>query len=202
MPKAVARKVEFTIAKFNLDVDIQLIPLVLTPEQCREYKLPRTPIKETERRKNKFEQTFGVGATELDALEALHPGEMARLLEEEINNYRDPDLGAHGLARAGRIPADDRPDRARMHDRHFEEIDRLKASFNEIVERLEQWGEHASELWSRIASEMEDEAPDLSGVKVARPQVSGKTDRFVLFDSKRDPLTQLDHYHMWRDGDE
>ena len=35
MPKAVARKVEFTIAKFGLDVDLQLIPLALTPDQCR-----------------------------------------------------------------------------------------------------------------------------------------------------------------------
>ena len=92
MPKAVARKVEFTIAKFGLDVDLQLIPLALTPDQCREYRLPRTPIKDTERRKDKFEQTFGVGATELDALEALYPGELARLLDAEIDNFLDPDL--------------------------------------------------------------------------------------------------------------
>ena len=92
MPKAVARKVEFTIAKFDLDVDLQLIPLALTPDQCREYRLPRTPIKETERRKDKFEQTFGVGATELDALEALHPGELARLLEAELDNWLDTGL--------------------------------------------------------------------------------------------------------------
>jgi hypothetical protein len=32
------------------------------------------------------------------------------------------------------------------------------------------------------------------------PEVTGKTDRFVLFDSKRDRLPQLDHYHRWRDG--
>ena len=91
MPKAVARKAEFTIHKFGLDVDLQLIPLALTPEQCRAYKLPRTPIKETERRKDKFEQTFGVGATELDALEALHPGELARLLNAELDNFLDAD---------------------------------------------------------------------------------------------------------------
>ena len=92
MPKAVARKVEFTIAKLNLDVDLQLIPLALTPEQCREYRLPRTPIKETERRKDKFESIFGVGATELDALEALLPGELARLLNAELDNWLDTGL--------------------------------------------------------------------------------------------------------------
>src|SRR5262245_44093283 len=83
MPKATARKVEFAIAKHDLDVDLQLIPVALSPEQCRQYRLPRTPLKDTERRKNRFEQIFGVGATELDALEALHPGELARLLEAE-----------------------------------------------------------------------------------------------------------------------
>jgi hypothetical protein len=40
MPKAVARKAEFTIAKHELDVDLQVIPLALTPEQCRAYDLP------------------------------------------------------------------------------------------------------------------------------------------------------------------
>jgi hypothetical protein len=92
MPKALARKVEFTIRKLNLDVDFQLIPVALTPEQCRHYNLPRTPIKETERRKDKFEQAFGIGATELDALEALYPDELRRLVEEEIDNWLDPDL--------------------------------------------------------------------------------------------------------------
>jgi hypothetical protein len=58
MPKALARKVEFAINKHDLDVDFQLIPLALTPEQCRQYNLPRTPIKEKESRKDTFEQTF------------------------------------------------------------------------------------------------------------------------------------------------
>ena len=73
MPKAVARKVEFTIAKLDLEVDLQLIPLALTAEQCREYRLPRVPIKETERRKATFESTFGEGATELGRARGFVP---------------------------------------------------------------------------------------------------------------------------------
>jgi hypothetical protein len=92
IPKAMARKVEFTAAKNGLSVDVQVIPVALTPEQCREYDLPRTPIKEGNKAKDKFERTFGVGATELDALEALHPGELARLLEAEIDNFLDASL--------------------------------------------------------------------------------------------------------------
>ena len=41
----------------------------------------------------KFEARYGEGATELDALEALHPGELARIIEREIWRYYDDTLG-------------------------------------------------------------------------------------------------------------
>ena len=94
MPLAVARKVEFLLRKEGHDLDIQVRPIALTYEQCNEYRLPRTPIKKSERRAAKFEERFGEGATELDALEALRPGELARILEREIARYYDDDLGA------------------------------------------------------------------------------------------------------------
>ena len=34
----------------DLDIDIQVRPIILTHKQCKKYRLPRTPIKETERR--------------------------------------------------------------------------------------------------------------------------------------------------------
>ena len=90
MPVAVARKIEFALDG-RTDLDIKLNPIVLTPAQCREYRLPRTPIKESERRGARFESRFGEGATELDALEALHPGALARIVGAEIERYVDPD---------------------------------------------------------------------------------------------------------------
>src|SRR5262249_42167557 len=47
MPVAVARKIEFILRRDGLDLDIQLRPIALTCEQCLDYELPRTPIKET-----------------------------------------------------------------------------------------------------------------------------------------------------------
>jgi hypothetical protein len=76
MPVAVARKIEFMLRSEGHDLDIQVRPIVLTHEQCRQYRLPRTPIKASENRAARFEARFGEGATELDALEALHPGEL------------------------------------------------------------------------------------------------------------------------------
>jgi hypothetical protein len=93
MPAAAARKIEFFARgpdpEDDIEEDIQLIPVVLTHDQCVQYKLPRIPIKESERRAAKFEARFGEGATELDALEALHPGELERILVEHIHRYYD-----------------------------------------------------------------------------------------------------------------
>ena len=89
MPVAVARQIEFIIRRNNLDLDIQLTPVALTHEQCVQYALPRTPIKDSVRGKGELEERHGEGATELDALEAIHPGELRQILLRQIDRYRD-----------------------------------------------------------------------------------------------------------------
>ena len=176
MPKAVARKVEFTIAKFGLDVDLQLIPLALTPDQCREYRLPRTPIKDTERRKDKFEQIFGVGATELDALEALYPGELARLLSAEIDNFIDPTLEERVANAKSEEGLRLRKIEAEVEERHADDLEELETELDEIVDSLKEWEVKADALWS------EEQLPDLSDVEIPRSAASDETDSFVLFE--------------------
>ena len=72
MTIAVARQVEFWAQGEGLDV--ALTPLVLTAEQVAQFRLPRAPVKSSDRRKAGWVATHGAGAVELDALEALHPG--------------------------------------------------------------------------------------------------------------------------------
>lgn len=92
MPVSVARKIEYFIrTSEDLEHEVKLRHIMLTQEQCEEYELPRTPIKETERRRTGFEEKYGAGATELDALESLHPGELCKLVTEEIIKYFDVD---------------------------------------------------------------------------------------------------------------
>ena len=182
MPKAVARKVEFTIAKLGLDVDLQLIPLALTQEQCRHYRLPRTPIKESERRKGKFEETFGEGATELDALEALYPGELARLLEAEIDNFLDADLERRvRRARSDQmIPLD--MIEANVKAAHADEIEEIEDRFESIKSEFDELKEEADALWQTMVDEMEEQIPDLSDVEIPRSEAPGETESFVLFE--------------------
>jgi len=78
MPVAASRKIEHRLRTDSPDLDIQLRHVLLTHTQCKRYRLPRTPLKKSERRADRFEERFGDGATELDALEAIRPGEMRR----------------------------------------------------------------------------------------------------------------------------
>ena len=91
MPVSIARKIEHILRRDGHDdLDIRLDPLVLTASQVSRYGLPRIPIKDSDQRKGHFEARFGAGATELDALEAIRPGELARIIEERVEVYRSP----------------------------------------------------------------------------------------------------------------
>ena len=203
MPVSVARKLEYYIHKFDFDVDVTLNPLVLTEEQCQHYRLPRTPIKETENRRNKFEEKFGAGATELDALEALHPGEMAKLLDQELDRYLDPTLNER--VREVRWKLEHQLDEIekKVIESHQEEIDQLifeydavNDAFNALEENIAIWEESAENVWATIAEELGEKKPGLPEKPTARPV--NEPDDLVLFDSKRDYLTQMDRYHAWQ----
>jgi hypothetical protein len=94
MPVSVARKIEFLLRRDEHDLDIRLEPLVLTAEQVRRYRLPRIPIKGTDKGKDRFEQQHGEGAVELDALEAVCPGELRRIVAAAVDRYRAPTRAA------------------------------------------------------------------------------------------------------------
>jgi hypothetical protein len=83
IPVGIARKAQHLLHIMGLDLDIRVEPIALTHDQCVELELPRTPLKASELRAANFEARFGKGATELDTLEALHPGR----LEETTRDF-------------------------------------------------------------------------------------------------------------------
>jgi len=54
MPVSIARKIEFYI-HFEDAKNVKLRQVLFTPEQCIKYKLPRKPIKKSDKRKEGFE---------------------------------------------------------------------------------------------------------------------------------------------------
>ena len=170
---------------------------MLTEDQCRTYDLPRTPIKKSDRRKDKFEKRFGRGATELDALEAIHPGEMARLLEAEIDLYLDPTLGDRMSEARWDLRRRLEKIEESAREPYVETVEELEAEYDQIVETLRAWEESANATWEEIAEELEAQTPDLSDYEPPQPR-DAREPSDALYDSGRDYLTQLDHYRKWQ----
>jgi hypothetical protein len=197
MPVAVARKIEFRLHSDELDLDIQVRPIALTHDQCIEYELPRTPIKDTERRAGRFEERFGEGATELDALEAVHPGELAQIVEREICRYYDGTLEERVAAAVDEINGDLVTLEEEVRDQHREELDDLEAEWDEITaehrRRVEEWRERAKPVWQAMADKIEEDKPDPEDYDWPEPE-EGDEDEDPLFDSTRDYVEQIDRY--------
>jgi hypothetical protein len=198
MPVAAARKIEFNLLKFDIETDVTLQPIILTEDQCQDYRLPRTPIKDSERRKDKFEDRFGAGATELDALEALHPGEMKRIVDEEISRYIDPTLLLRSREVEWAVRDQLREIKEVVLDDYDGDVERLRQEHDGIVDQLSEFDAKASEVWSAIAVDLDARAPDPKEIEKPKPRPAQEPEGPVLFDSKRDPLRQLDHYHDWQ----
>ena len=189
---AVARKIEFLHARGGHDLDLQVRPVVLTHEQCIEYRLPRTPIKTTEPRAARFEERFGAGATELDALQALHPGELRRILEGELDRYYDHTLSNRIEEHADTAREQLNEITRRVHRDHHAQIEGLRAEYAKIHSGLEAWRKRAGVVWQAITEDLSAEAPEY-GYGWPEPE-AGDEDLDPLFDSTRDYLTQIARY--------
>lgn len=209
MPVGLARKIEFLVRDAGLDLDITLQPVLLTPEQCVEYRLPRTPLKEGEGRGAKFQERFGEGATELDALEALHPGEFRKIVEREIQRYVDPTLGSRCEAERWSLrrqldeltaEVHESHDLALIEERYSQIRENVRAAIDQAKVQMDQLEEDAAPIWRAIAAELDELRP---GIEV-EPVVARDADPPArpLFDSKRSYLEQIDNYRVWqgRDG--
>lgn len=198
MPVAFSRKLEFALASRGLDLDVTAQPIALTPEQCREYRLPRTPLKESERRAAKFEARFGEGATELDALEALHPGELERIVTREVCRYIDPTLPRR--VDQAKLEFDQQLDEIEeeIHDRY--DVADLVARYDAIRDALGRLEQDAEATWLSIAEDLSLHAPEAGSWSLPEPRPADP-DPDPLFDSRRDYLTQLDRYRRWQGRD-
>jgi hypothetical protein len=193
MPVAVSRKIEHTLYSEQLhELDIHVRPIVLTHDQCVRYRLPRTPIKETESRAAVFEARFGEGATELDALEALHPGELARILTQEIRRYYDFDLAGRIEEVGEGVQAELDDINAEVRKRYAKELRKLEEERNKALAAIDAFEKKASPVLRKIERDLEAEAPD---VDAGWPEPDeGDEDPDPLFDSTREFVEQVDRY--------
>jgi hypothetical protein len=202
MPVAVARKIEYELYRQGLDRDVQVRPIMLTHEQCVEYRLPRTPIKVTEQRAGRFEERFGEGATELDALEALHPGVFARIVSDEIDrywNYEHDDQVQQQLDEL-QIELDDIREEVRQE--HQVELAEFEAEIVALNQQLGAVNKQAIDLrsrmqplWQQMVDKLRDQQPEL---EIECPDFEAEEDDDPLFDSTREYVEQMDVYKEYQ----
>jgi hypothetical protein len=92
MPISVGRKLQALKVLLFPGLDFQVHRVALTPDQVREYALPSTPLKDTEKRADAWQRDMGVAQTEIDALAALRPELLDRLARAAIAPYYDTTL--------------------------------------------------------------------------------------------------------------
>jgi hypothetical protein len=196
MPVAVARKIEFVLYRRQLhDLNIQVRPIALTHDQCVRYRLPRTPLKETERRSATFEARFGEGATELDALEALRPGELERILTQEIERYYDNNLPRRRRGVEAEVWTELRAADTRVHRRHAKAIKALEVERKKALAAIAALEKKARPILYKIKHDLQAEAPDVNAFDWPEPE-DGDDDLDPLFDSTREYVEQIDRYKL------
>lgn len=201
MPVAISRKLEYFVRNDHLDVDVRLFPVVLTADQVRRYQLPRTPIKESERRRAGFEAHHGQGAVELDALEALYPGELRRVLVNYIERYYDTDLEAKTRVAREQLEQDYTQIQRDVLAQYRDQIDDLHIKLEEI-EALAgtKMAEYASEvraLWETITDDLKARTPDLDEYLIPEADEANEIGD-GLYNSQRDYLAQLEAYKTFQ----
>ena len=185
MPVIVARYAQFYGEKFGIEQRVTLERLALIASQVEEYSLPKSPDKDE---------------TELDALEALYPGELERIVREAVAPWRDPDLEnlleeaedeAHEAADAAWAEASEdlATEAGELGTQAQTIIDSLAPAIVEASRRLEPLRQQASQLEDRIrdaAGEVEFELPERPDPEDPEVDTTG-----MLYDSDRDWLDQV-----------
>jgi len=222
MPRSVARHIQFILETNKLNLDIKLFPIVLTSEQIEKYNLPISPLKEAkpesskrgkaiqQGKNKKWKEKRNSGATELDALEAIYPGELKKIIQRYVEHYYDFNLEEREEQERNEIETELRNleydiEQITTKGQHLdfeirlleEQYDGLRASFTEKVKDIrKQLKVYSQQYKDLLESKLEDEgfshhpAPEADEVEdIENP----------LFDSSRDFVEQNEYYERYED---
>ena len=92
MPISVSRKLQAFQAIEFPDLEFRVVQAAMLPEQVREFNLPESPLKDEEKRGEKWTEAFGLAQTELDSLTSLQPELFEQIAVEAIEQFYDSDL--------------------------------------------------------------------------------------------------------------
>jgi hypothetical protein len=179
MPIGVARKVQALVDRDFAGLDVQVHRCALTFDQVKALGLPATPLKETERRSDRWRERWGVEQTEIDALATLRPSVLRQIVEEAVAPYWDADLDRRvGDARAQAYAPANRVLQERI-DAAKPMLTDVEALLGEGADLIRQAFKVSRPIVETIRREVEEALP---GFKVPEPQTAGDVAE-PIFDS-------------------
>ena len=194
MPVAVARKIEWFMRENDLDYDIQVRPVILTKDQCIHYRLPRTPNAENDRRAARFEARFGEGRTELDALEALYPGELRNILVKEIERYLDPGFKADWDGVVEDVESELNEVSDSVRETFADELAPFEERYQKIRADLDALLADVQPVYRRMRVALNEEGEAILDNADFPEPPDFEEDPDPLYDSSREYLEQIDRY--------
>jgi hypothetical protein len=179
MSVSIARKLQALRDLFFPQLQFEVVPVALTVEQVRELGLPSTPLKETEKRADRWREAFGVEQTEIDALATLQPDVLREILEQAFDPYWDDTLDE-------RVEAAEAEWDEQAAEAIREQVDqqRLDALREEAAEKLAELQDAVASINERLRLEAGDHFT-LPPIEVPEPEVNE--------DVVRQALVSFDH---------
>jgi hypothetical protein len=176
MSISIGRKLQAFRATLFPELEFRVYRVALTPDHVREYGLPITPLKETEKRADRWKLEMGVEQTEIDALAALQPHLLENLAREAVNTFYDETLeGRVSEAYSDWLEeAQDRLDE-QLNPNH---LDRIKA---EAGAKLDELRDEIEQLNESMQISIDD--LDLPDIVIPVPEINGKSNGTPLIDS-------------------
>ena len=92
MPVEVSRKIQALCNLKFPGLDIELHRCALLARQVKDLGLPETPMKDSERRADKWRERFNCEQTEIDALATLRASVLTQIVEHDLKPYFDDTL--------------------------------------------------------------------------------------------------------------
>lgn len=175
MPLSVGRKLQ------ALEVLLPEMPEVyrvaLTPGQVREYGLPSTPLKDTEKRADKWQQAMRVQQTEIDALALLQPDLLRQLAREALAPFFDYSLDVRALDAYSRWQQEAQSVVDASIDAAY--LERLRAEAGEKLAALRDEIDAINDALRMDVSEF-----DLPPIEIPAADLNGHRSRAPLLDSR------------------
>jgi hypothetical protein len=175
MPISIARKLQAFKDQFFPDLEFEVVPVALTPEQVEAEGLPSAPMKDGERRADRWREAFGIDQTEIDALTtpARRPI-LERLIRQAFTPYTDPTLNRRVAEAKAEWNTSAREAIAEQID--AERLDQIREEASAKLEELRESIERINEQLNLAAGD-HFELPDID---VPGPEVELDDDRQAL----------------------